>query len=320
VAPAASSSLAHRIRNALLLSTCADRIAAPLDRIRLPSPALIETVLHPAASATAADQTVTGPMLLFAEHLGERAATLDEDQLAWTLAQHLEPGTRAHGAAEVLRQIGDGMPWWQAAPALHHGQGSYGNTAAVRAIAPGLLPLGLGVIAEIARRSAVITHTHPLARDAAAVIASAITLAMRGMPGPAASPDQFLSGIASQAHHPEFTHYLAVVRTLVRHRAGPAEAVATLSGELTSLRSVPGALTAYLRHPADPVAAIRYALALGGRTRATAAMTAALAGARCPQFTPPWAWRESADVLRCHAIAATLAELKDGGSASWRAA
>jgi ADP-ribosylglycohydrolase len=183
----------------------------------------------------------------------------------------------------------------------------------------GLLPQhGIGVIGEIARRSAVITHTHAWARDGAAIVATAVALACRGLPSGTFTTDRFLATVSSQAHEPETGHYLSIARTLVRHRAGPAETIATLNSAASVLRTVSAALTAYLRHPADPTAAIRYALALGGHARATAIMTAALVGARNPQYNPPGTWGAPSHALRIHPIANALAALKSSDPQPWR--
>jgi poly(ADP-ribose) glycohydrolase ARH3 len=318
--PPASSPLRH-IRNSLLLAACADRLAAPLHGIRLPSTTQVEDATGPRTPEPSQPSHLITQLLLTAEHLAQHDGALDEDQLAWTLAQH--PPTDAsrggNGTAAVLSQVAQGIPWWQAAPARYDGQGSHGSTAAIRGIAAGLLPhTGIGTIAELARRTAVITHTHQLARDAAAVTATAVALAARSLPNMSVATERFLATAASQAHHPEFTHYLSIARTLTRHRAGPAETIATLNSTSSALRTVPAALTAYLRHPTDPVAAIRYALTLGGHTLATATITAALAGARNPGYSPPPGWRTNVDSLRIHTVAAALASLKNPDPHSWR--
>jgi poly(ADP-ribose) glycohydrolase ARH3 len=311
--PAASSPLPHRIHKSLLLAACVDTVAAPLQGTRLPSAADVDTAIT-ARPAPMALSHHAEHLLLVAGHLATHDGGLDEDGLAWTLSQ-----SGPHPDGTVLSQVAQGVPWWGAAPMLHNGHGSYGSGAAVRACAAGLLPnQGLGAIAEIARRSAVITHTHAWARDGAAIAATAVALACRGLPGNSFTTDRFLAAIASQAHEPETGHYLSIARTLVRHRAGPAETIATLNSTASVLRTVPAAVTAYLRHPSDPTAAIRYALALGGHARATAMMTAALAGARNPQYHPPGSWRAPSHALRIHPIANALASLKNSDHQPWR--
>ena len=318
--PAAGSPPRNRIGNALLYAVCADRIAAPLLGNRLPSTAQIDAAMHPRPSHLPAGSHLGEHLLLLAEHLAQRAGELDGDILARTLARHPPPAgaTGGAGTAKVLSLVAQGTPWWQAAATVHDGQGSHGSTAAVRSVAVGLLPhQGLGAIAETARRAAVITHTHPWAHDAAAVIACAVALASHGLPGGAISTGRFLAIITSHARDPGFRHHLSAVRTLVRHRAGPAETIGTLGGG-SVVRTVPAALTAFLRHPADPLAALRFALTLGGHTCAIAGITAALAGARCPESPPPSAWRLHTDSLRVHAAATALAELKPVNPQAWR--
>ncbi len=315
--PAAGSPLPQRIHKSLLLAACADTVAATLHGIRLPSATDIDTAIT-VRPVSATLSRHAEHLLLMAGHLATHDGDLDEDNLAWTLAQSpAPPGTS--GTALVLSQVAQGVPWWQAAPALHNGQGSHGSGAAVRACAAGLLPHhGLGTIAEIARRSAVTTHTHPWARDGAAIAATATALACRGLPADHFTTDRFLAAVASQAHDPETAHFLSITRTLVRHRAGPAETIATLNSKASVLRTVPCALTAYLRYPHDPLAAIRYALTLGGATRAIAAITAALAGARNPRYQPPGTWRAASHALRLHPIANALAALKNSHPQPWR--
>lgn len=277
--------------------------------------------MNPTSRPASAGSHLTEHLLLLAEHLAQRDGQLDQASLAWTLAQHCPYGTVAgsYGTASVLAQVAQGIAWWEAATAIHNGQGSHGSTSAARVVAAGLLPHSdLGVIAETARRTAVITHTHQWARDGSAVTAAAVALAVHGLPNASITTERFLAIVAGQAHDPEFRHYLSVVRTLTRHRAGPAETIATLSSTAGILRTVPAALTSYLRHPTDPTAAISYALALGGHTRAIAIITAALAGARCPESTPASSWRAHTDILRIHAIAAALASLKDTSAHPWR--
>lgn len=317
VTPLAADSLwRQRARNALLLSACADAVAVPLTGRHVPEPALVDAALNAAPSEPLQCSHATAQTLVIAEHLAAHNGKLDEDDLAQELAQEWSQnraGSQATGAQEVLADIIGGAPWWESAPALFSRQGSYGNGAAIRTSPIGLLPAqAIGTIAQIARRSSCVTHTHPLARDGAAVVAVAVALAAHGYPAPGIDTDRFLAAIAGHVRTAEFRAALNIVRTLVRHRAGPVEVAATVGSETTALRSVPAALTAFLRYPDDPVAAIRFTLLMGGQTQAVAAMTGAMAGARCPQFTVPSSWRPTLDhTLRLRSAAAALANLDD---------
>jgi poly(ADP-ribose) glycohydrolase ARH3 len=175
---------------------------------------------------------------------------------------------------------------------LYRGQGSYGTTAAVRATPVGLVPhVGLSALADLARRSAMITHSHPIGRDAAAAQATAVALAARNHPSSGLNTVRFIDTVLSHVQSTELRAALRTAATLLRHRAGAVEAAATLSNRPTALRAVPAALLAYLRYPDQPLSALHYALLIGGQTRQIAAMTAAMSGARSMHFTIPASWR-----------------------------
>jgi len=301
----------HRVRGALLLSACAEALAAPF--AGRPLPVLDEVsaaLLHPDPGRQC-PSCGSAQTLVVAEHIAERDGRLEEDSLAAALARQCgshETAGDLSGTHKVLADIEKGVPWWESAAALHNRQGSYGNDAAVRATPLGLLPhTAVGTIALLARRSAAVTHAHQLARDGAAVLAVAVALAAHLHPSAAIEATRFIATLSAHTRTLEFRAALGIVRTLVRHRAGPAETAATVGHDGTALRSVPAALAAYLRHPEEPAAAIRYAILIGGDAPAIAAMTGALAGARCPSFTPLPGWSELVDTGAIDAAATALA-------------
>lgn len=308
--------LLRRAHGCLLMATRADLMAAPLHGSTLPDPAQVETVLrsrprHPQPSPAATQ------LLILAEHLGLHSGRVHDDALALELAREW-PTDRADlsatGTARVLAAVREGARWSQVAPTVHDGQGSCGSVAAVRAVAVGLLPgANMGTVTALARRSAAVTHSHALARDGAAATAVAVALAARGQPLAPADKYRFLSVVAAQLRTTEFRTALSTVQTLIRHRSAPAETAATVGTGHTALRSVPAALTAFLRHPDDPVAAIRYAMMMGGQTRTVATIVGAVSGARHPEHS--LAVPSRPDVtrrLRIQAAAAALARLAAG--------
>ena len=313
VAPlAADTRWRQRTRNSLLFLAAADAVAAPLSGGRLPDAATVDVLMQSPPQPLLLSPGVTQAVVL-AEHLAQRQGGLDEDELAVGLARQwtIDGRDASTGTGKVLSAIDSGTPWWECAPAPHGRRGSYGNGAAMRAAAVGLLPrMGVGIIAQLARRSATVTHTHPLARDGAAIQAMAVALAAHGHPSPALDTARFIATISSHVRTPEMRASLGIVRTLVRHRAGPVEVAATVGSDHTALRSVPAALAAFLRYPDDPWAVVRFALLMGGQTRAIAAMAAAMAGARCPQYVMPANWRpDLAHTIRLRTAAAALADL-----------
>jgi ADP-ribosylglycohydrolase len=120
------------------------------------------------------------------EHYGR----IEQDALASAFARRFseEPHRGyAAGAARLLSQIRDGVPWRTATTALFDG-GSYGNGAAMRAA-----PIGAcfwrdpAYAAEQAQRSAVVTHAHLEGQAGAMAVAAAAALAAD--PGLPAGPD-----------------------------------------------------------------------------------------------------------------------------------
>ncbi len=293
-------------------------MAAPLHGRTTPDPAQVDTILRAAPSVLQPSPAAL-QMIVLAEHLGAHGGRVNDDSLAADLAKEW-PADRTDLAgtatARVLTVIAGGIRWWQTAPSVHHGQGSYGSVAAVRACAAGLVPgNGAAAAAALGRRSAGVTHTHLLARDGAAASAAAVALAAQTQPFAPADKYRFLSAVAAQMRTTEFRAALRTVQTLVRHRSAPAETAATLGVDRTALRSVPAALTAFLRHPDEPAAAIRYALMMGGQTQTTATIVGAISGARNPEHTLAMPWRPDVmRLLRIRAAAATLSATAAGRS------
>lgn len=83
------------------------------------------------------------------------------------------------GTAKVLRRISRGEPWQRANRAVH-ADGSFGNGAAMRVPVIGLFYAGRPTeLDDAARRSAVVTHAHPLGVEGAVLIARATAAAAR---------------------------------------------------------------------------------------------------------------------------------------------
>ncbi len=308
----------RRAHGCLLVAACADLMAAPLHGRTTPDPAQMEVILR-AEPRLLQPSPAALQMVVLAEHLGAHAGRINDDVLAADLSKQWptdRPDLAGTATARVLTAVAAGTRWWQIAPVVHHGQGSFGSVAAVRACAAGLVAgTGVAAAAALGRRSAGITHAHLLARDGAAATAAAVALASRSQPAVPADKYRFLSAVAAQMRTAEFRTALRVVQTLVRHRSAPAATAATLGPDRTALRSVPAALTAFLRHPDEPAAAIRYALMMGGQTQTTATIVGAISGARNPEYTLAMPWRpEVMRLLRIRAAAAALSMTTAGRS------
>jgi len=306
---------ARRVQGALLLAACGDALGARFEGRAQVDPEAVEGYLgDPPAELRWTDDTAL--TLVLADHLARHRGTIDQDGLAAGFAAEWtgDPGRGyGGGAAKLFSQLNAGMPWRQAARQLFGGQGSFGNGAAMRVAPVGLVSdLDLSTVAELARRSAVVTHAHPLAADGAAMQALAVALAARLRRSAPVPTDRFANSITAHVLEPEFRAALRHVCVLVRQRATPREVAAALGNDVSALGSVPAALAAFLRCPDDPREAVRFAICVGGDTDTIAAMTGALSGARCGEAELPAVWTERLEEgPRIREVATALAELGD---------
>ena len=113
----------------------------------------------------------------------DAAGEIDEGRLAWRFASRFRADPeRGYGrmARHILREIGAGVPWREAASGAFGGSGSFGNGAAMR-----VAPLGAyfaddpARITEAAGRSARVTHWHREGIAGAIAVAQAVGAAVR---------------------------------------------------------------------------------------------------------------------------------------------
>ena len=207
-----------------------------------------------------------------AEGLLERG-TIQPDVLARRFRANYEDrrgyGPGMHKLLDAIRQ---GRDWRGIVPTLFPG-GSLGNGAAMRAAPVGLLfHDNLDRVVDEARRSAEVTHAHPIGIDGAVIMAVAVGLALRAEE-PFDRP-AFFRELASRAATEEFQWQL---RTAARQ--GPDDSL-TFGNSLEAHRSVTTALTCFAFSPDSYAGAVSRAVAMGNDTDTLAAMAGALSGAR----------------------------------------
>lgn len=234
--------------------------------------------------------------LVLAEHLAfqieERQADLEEDELlaafAWAWRQEPWRGYGS-GAQQVLRAALFGQPWRKTAGDLFDGAGSFGNGGAMRVAPVALLGRSLSEVLQWARRSARLTHAHPLGQAGAALQAAAVSLAVSSDRAAPLDPSLFLTALNACHQHPAFTVRLLRIRYLLDDER-PESVVRALGHGVAAVESVPAAILAFLRSPDDPAEVIDYAIGLGGDTDTIAAMAGAMAGSRCGATALPAEW------------------------------
>lgn len=224
--------------------------------------------------------------LALAEHLVDDP-DVDPDALVAVFLDHYEPW-RGYGGGmrQTVAAWRRGAPLADAAEAAFDG-GSFGNGAAMR-----IAPVGvrwahdLDRLDAAARRSAAVTHTHPVGIDGARVQARAVALAAaRGRFG----VDELAEAAAAAETH-DVREPLAAAADLPADTALP-QVARTLGNAVVAQRSVPAALWAAAtgRDLAD---AVVRALGIAGDTDTIAAMACAIRGAADTADALPQAWLE----------------------------
>lgn len=184
----------------------------------------------------------------------EQSATIDCDRLAALFStEYAREPMRGYGgtAHSILRNIGSGMPWQQAAGEAFSGMGSRGNGGAMRSA-----PIGayfsddIGQVIIQARNSAMVTHAHPEGQAGAIAVAVAAAWAWnhhnsRGH----VDPTELLSFVVSNT--PEGDTHSRLRRALGIPLSRPPQVVAQMLGngsEVTAPDTVPFAIWCAARH------------------------------------------------------------------------
>lgn len=301
-------------RGALIGAVVGDALGAPFEGH--PGPIDIEHVGVLIGKKDLSTYTDDGALTLaLAESLIDSQG-LDVDGLARAFAHtYAEDPGRGYGpaAAQLLARIAHGDDWRTLAPAQFAGQGSFGNGAAMR-----VSPIALHAYPEIStalslgRQSAVVTHTHPEAVDAAGIQAGAVALALTA----AAGVDRFdVANLVASAETPVLRTALERLSNLDRSST-PDEVVKLTGNGLRASEAVPAALGAALTNLGSFRRTIQFAIAMGGDTDTIASMAGAIAGARLGEHAIPVSWREGTEgVERARTLADRLWLRKYGAHA-----
>lgn len=295
-----------RVRAALVLATWADTLAGMPD----PTPALPDDTRRPLPAAPVRPGRRTAAMWVLAEHLARHGGRVVQAEFGRALLGHSR--SRAAGLS---------TPGPAPVPAARAWSGTSltGRGLLARSSVPHTAPLGLvpgidlATVARRARRAAALTHPHPQALDLATVQAVAVAAVVRAAVGPV-DADAVTDQISGQVHTPGLRMALRRVPSLVRQSANPHRVAGQLHGYPGAAGTVPVALTAFLLHPDDPVAALRFAgRAGGGDARSTMVTTGALSGACLGERALPQPIEIPARLTR---IADALARLRAAGRAA----
>lgn len=278
-----------RCRGALVGVAVADALGAPFEGQAGPIAAsMIARVETAGALRRYTDDTAmtiaVAESLLFSDGL-------DQNHLARTFAVRYERDPDrgySQATASLLRRIGSGHGWKQAAAQQFAGRGSFRNGAPMRVSAIGLWAPDAASAGELGRGSAEITHTHPQAVDAAGVQAAAVWLAAHSDGAGTLEPHRFIDALLTVSTTKNLAERLVLAGELAD---APVDTViARIGNGLPAIEAVPAAVCAFLHHVDSFVDTVRFAICLGGDTDTIASMAAAISGAHLGETAIPDDW------------------------------
>jgi poly(ADP-ribose) glycohydrolase ARH3 len=161
---------------------------------------------------------------------------------------------------------------------VHGGQGSAGNGAAMRATPIGLYYRDGSDLYTRAETSAVVTHTHPIGIDGAAIVAKAVATAV-AMARRSFSAEHFCQELIDFARTQEMKDRLNTVRKVLRSDVSPDRAADELGRGETAHESVPFAVYSFLRQPLSFRDCLYTAVLNGGDCDTLGAMACGISGA-----------------------------------------
>lgn len=270
-----------RVRGCLLGGALGDAIGAPFEGTAAVQAGRLDRLLRGPTVLTWTDDTAL--QVATAAYLAglERWSAFDDDDharalaRAWAAAPDLGYGPNP---PRIFRTVLDGGDWRAAASESFGGTGSLGNGGAMRAAPLGALPADLDVVAGLARRAASVTHAHPVGQDGAALVAVVCALALATPADRPLEPSAVVARCLGFLETTEMRDAVAAVPDTLE-LAAPV-AVSRLTGNgVAAHESVPAALAAFLRHPREPLQAVRFAVLMAGDTDTVAAVAGSLAGA-----------------------------------------
>ena len=300
------------VTGSLLGLVCGDGLGAPFEgATRVARPLLSQWE----ATDRQLKYTDDGAMaIVLTEHLCRHSGAVHDDELVLDFARawRREPG-RGYGSGPpaIFQTALDGGDWHSLAQGLFGGSGSYGNGGAMRTAPVAFVSGSLATRVLRARQQAAITHTNVLAQDGADLQCAAVAISAETADR-ALDAESFLAEVEGYVETPEFREALQGVQIAVRRGWTPHEVAAHLGNDISAVGSVPSALTAFLIHPDEPRQAVMFAIQMGGDTDTIAAMTGAIAGARCGEAGLPRSWMQRLErSSEIRDLAGSLAAIRD---------
>lgn len=201
------------------------------------------------------------------------------------------------GPQKIFSMVEEGYSFTEAAGKLYDGKGSYGNGAAMRIAPVGLYYFDSPELVDKVYITAEVTHTHPLAKDGAAVLATAIAEVIKIRMEIEFNSEAFFSKLYSVVKTPVFFQRISNLEALFKDDVSVSEAKKILGTDVTAPGSVPFAIYCFLKCR-DSFNECLYSAVLSGGDRDTiGAMACAISGAWVGIKGIPSEWIEKLENL-----------------------
>lgn len=183
------------------------------------------------------------------------------------------------GTKKALSLIKNGEPWYKAGEKVISG-GSYGNGSAMRMAPVGILYFkDEENLKKVAHQASLITHSHVLGKEGAAIQAYAVAKAIQGDPNSPLRKEAYINNLINFAETNEYKIRLETIKLLMDRNVSREKVVSVLGHSSVSYESVPASIYSFLKYPDSFEEAVVYAISLGGDTDTIGAMTGAISGA-----------------------------------------
>lgn len=276
------------------LGSCVENASTGLVAHRYPTDADLRA-MRPGSYGSTTEMTMA-----LAESLAADPEFDGEDFARRLVARCHDPRGYGQGTALALARLRAGADWQQAGDA-QAGRGCYGNAAAARSAAVGLVHRrDVGTLRWIAEEAAGVTHTHAHGAEGAVLFALGVAIALDTRDGELLAQG-FFETIAGDVQVREYRTHLESAAALATRPFDPAVVVSRLGNNQTALGSVVTSLFCFAISPEDFGGAVSAALRLGGNATAIVSMTAALAGAHLGKDMIPPHWIEGLETAEISA-------------------
>jgi poly(ADP-ribose) glycohydrolase ARH3 len=231
--------------------------------------------------------------LLVAEHLIEHA-DIQPQILGHQFREHYhrEPW---RGYGESTRYIfslveNEGIGYIDAALRLHGGAGSFGNGAAMRVAPVALYYHGSAELYDKVAAASRVTHAHPVAVDAAAVLALTLSRLLALNSQRPFAPHTLVTELIGSARCGQIRDKLEQIPHLLSSGLPHGQVAEILGHGTAAHESLPFALYCFLSHPHEFMECVLCAVLNGGDRDTLGTMAGAIAGALLGSEALPKSW------------------------------